>query len=133
MNILRKYFLKELQEDFTFFIEKLTTTHPLVYQFISENEFNGHINYRCFDLDGFNQFNFGNIKIQYYDDNEHHIKILKDTKIYLEGLTPPKSSDNEKKFSYIGECIWRANHNDLSNKEKENFLFRLIKRYVKLA
>lgn len=35
----QKYSLKELQEDFTFFIEKLTDTHPKVYQFTPKSEF----------------------------------------------------------------------------------------------
>jgi len=41
--IEKKYSLKELQEDFTFFIDKLTNTHPLVYQFTSEDEFKKNV------------------------------------------------------------------------------------------
>jgi transposase len=71
-------------------------------------------------------------KNQYSDKQGNHINGLEGFWGYLKRKLKAKGGIRRKKLPlYLGEYVWRYNHRNLSFKDRENLLFKLLKRYFR--
>jgi transposase-like protein len=67
-----------------------------------------------------------------YVTNENHINGLEGFWGYLKRKLAAKGGIRQSRMNlYLGEYVWRYNHRHLNLKEQENYLIKLLKKYIR--